>query len=180
MESLNTDTLIRLQVDQLEKEKRELNERLRIIAKRVDHTERAFRKEERPLLAKDYEQQLLDDRQTFAAVQKSRIETSRISHRHDLETKKRLSRMQGDYELRKGAIMAKRGNDFRKRKEAAEKKIAEEKAKRMKGVLQQREEEKRRREEEERIRREKEEEEARLEAGMCKLRWPLLVFLLTK
>lgn len=170
MESLNTDTLIRLQVDQLEKEKRELNERLRIIAKRVDHTERAFRKEERPLLAKDYEQQLLDDRQTFAAVQKSRIEASRIAHQHDLETKKRMSRMLGDYEMRKEVIMSKRGNDFRKRKEAAEKKIADEKAKKIKAVLQQREEENRRREEEERIQRQQEEEAARLEAGTCKLR----------
>jgi translation initiation factor 3 subunit A len=35
-----------MQVAQLEKEKTEMNERLRVIAKRIDHVERAFHKEE--------------------------------------------------------------------------------------------------------------------------------------
>jgi translation initiation factor 3 subunit A len=48
-----------MQVAQLEKETKELNKRLRmhIIVKRVDHTERAYRKEERPLLAQHDDQQ---------------------------------------------------------------------------------------------------------------------------
>jgi len=58
MENLNTDDLMKLQVEQLEKEKRDLNQRLRIVAKRVDHLERACRKEERPLLGQDYEQMI--------------------------------------------------------------------------------------------------------------------------
>ena len=62
---MNTDNLMRLQVEQLEKEKKERESRLRVIAKRIDHIERAYRQEERPLLAKDYELQQASDRATF-------------------------------------------------------------------------------------------------------------------
>ncbi|TFK83250.1 hypothetical protein K466DRAFT_555389 [Polyporus arcularius HHB13444] len=163
MESLSTDNLMRLQVEQLEKEKKELNERMRILAKRLDHIERAYRKEERPLLAKDYEQQQASDRAAFEAAQKARIEAHRQAHIHDIETKKRLSRMVSDYNQLRESIIAKRGEEFAKKKELAQKRMEEEKAKRRAAVLQAREEERARLEEEERIRREQEEEEARLE-----------------
>lgn len=166
MENLNTDDLMKLQVEQLEKEKKDLNQRLRIVAKRVDHIERAYRKEERPLLGQDYEEQQANDRATFESLQKSRIEGSRISHQHDVETKKRLSRMMDEYQSRRATIIAKKGDEYARRQAAAARKIEEEKAKRRKAVLQEREQERLRIEEEERIRRDREEEEARLEAGM--------------
>jgi translation initiation factor 3 subunit A len=165
MENLNTDNLMELHVRQLEKEKKDLNERLRIVAKRVDHTERAYRKAERPLLSKDYEQQQANDRRTFEAIQRTRIDASRVAHQQDLETKRRLTRMMGDYLSRNDAIIAKRAEEFDKKKEAAQKKIDEEKAKRRRTVLSQREAEAMRIEEEKRIKREQEEEAARLEAG---------------
>ena len=112
MENLNTDDLMKLQVEQLEKEKKDLNQRLRIVAKRVDHIERAYRKEERPLLGQDYEEQQANDRLTFEAVQKARIEGSKISHQRDIETKKRLSRMMDDYKSRRDVIAGKRGDDY--------------------------------------------------------------------
>ncbi|PCH34580.1 hypothetical protein WOLCODRAFT_139453 [Wolfiporia cocos MD-104 SS10] len=164
MENLSTDNLMRLQVEQLEKEKKELNERMRIVAKRLDHVERAFRKEERPLLAKDYEIQQANDKDAFEASQKSRLEAHKLAHQQDLETKKRLSRMLADYNAHRELIMSKRGEEFAKRKELAQKKIDEEKAKRRQTVLKQREEERLHREEEDRIKREQEAEEARKEA----------------
>jgi translation initiation factor 3 subunit A len=166
MENLNTDDLMKLQVEQLEKEKKDLHQRLRIVAKRVDHIERAYRKEERPLLGQDYEEQQANDRATFESLQKSRVEGSRISHQHDVETKKRLSRMMVEYQSRRATIIAKRGDEYARRQAAAARKIEEEKAKRRKAVLQEREQERLRIEEEERIRRDREEEEASLEAGM--------------
>ena len=90
---LNRDNLVKLQVQQIEKEKKDQSERLRIIAKRLDHLERAFRKEERPLLAKDYDQQQIDDRKAFEEAQKSRRQASRQAHKQELDMKKRLSRM---------------------------------------------------------------------------------------
>jgi len=64
-----------MHVEQLEKDKRELAERMRVIWKNgwttsSGHTGRR----KRPLLAKDYEAQQENDRLTFEALQKSRIE----------------------------------------------------------------------------------------------------------
>ncbi|KAG7087346.1 hypothetical protein E1B28_013322 [Marasmius oreades] len=160
----DTGDLISLQVQHIEKEKRELNQRLRVVAKRIDHLERAYRKEERPLVAQDYERQHANDRDTFEAVQKLRKETARTEHQRALETKKRLSRVMEDYLKRKDVLIAKKGEEFAKKRDAALRKIEEEKTKRKRAILASREEERKHREEEERIRREKEEEERRIEA----------------
>ncbi|KAJ7159870.1 translation initiation factor eIF3a [Mycena crocata] len=161
--SLDTEGLIGMQVAQLEKEKKEMSERLRIVAKRVDHIERACRKAERPLLAEDYAQQQASDRQTFAATQTARLEAARQAHAEDLATKARLSRMLPEYEARRGVILAKKGEEYAKKKDAAARKIEEEKAKRRKAVIAKREEERRAVEEAKRKEQEREEEERRLE-----------------
>ncbi|KAH9840561.1 uncharacterized protein C8Q71DRAFT_794742 [Rhodofomes roseus] len=163
MENISTDNLMRLQVEQLAKEKKELAERMRIASKRLDHIERAYRKEERPLLAKDYEIQQEDDKATFEITQKARLEAHRLAHQRDMETKKRLARTMPDYLAKKEEIMSKRKEEFQRRQELAQKKIEEEKAKRRATILKQREEERLLVEEEERIEREKEEEQRRLE-----------------
>ena len=95
------------------------------------------------------------------------MEDHRQAHVQDVETKKRLTRMLGDYKQLKATIASRRGEEYTKKKEPAQKKM-EEKAKWRAAVLKAREEERQAREEEERIRREKEEEERRLEAGT----WP--------
>ena len=157
---------MRLQVEQLEKEKKGLNERLRFIAKRLDHTERAFRKEERPLLALDYERQQAEDRAVFEEAQKRAIEEAREAHKLNLEAKKRMSRMLGDYKARKDFYIGRRGAEYAKKKADAEAKIEKEMKERYNAVMKEREERRREIEEEERIRREKEEEELRLEEGI--------------
>ena len=176
LETYDTEQLITIQVGQLEKEKKEMNERLTRISKRIDHIERAYRKEERPLLAKDYEQQQETDRRNFEALQEERKTSARQAHEEAVATKKRLLRMREDYEARRAEILARKGEEFSKRKEAAARKIEEEKAKRRKAVLAQREEERKRLEEEERIRREQEEEEMRLEEGEIICAYPLALF----
>ena len=130
VENLNTDNLMRLQVEQLEKEKKERESRLRVIAKRIDHTERAYRQEERPLLAKDYELQQASDHATFEQIQKGRIDAARLAHKRDLETKKRLSRILPEFEARKAIILEKRSAEYARKQAAAQAKIEEEKAKR--------------------------------------------------
>ena len=166
METYDTEGLITIQVAQLEKEKKEISERLRIIAKRIDHTERAYRKEEQPLLAEDYQKQQMTDRETFESIQQARREFSRQTHQDDLETKARLTRLLNDYHARKEMIIAKKKEEFAAKKAAAEKKIKEEKEKRLRAVLKAREEEKAKKEKEEQLRLQKEAEEARLEAGL--------------
>ncbi|KAG5220853.1 eukaryotic translation initiation factor [Salix suchowensis] len=152
-------------VAQIEKEKKEMTERLRVVSKRLDHIERAYRKDERPLLDRDYEEQQNNDRETFTSVQKSVKEAAKHTHDENLETKGRLSRMLADYKARKEVLVAKKGQEYAKMVEAAARKIKEEKSKRKRTLQLQWEEEEKKQAEEERIRREEEEEQARLEAG---------------
>ncbi|KAF8233783.1 translation initiation factor eIF3a [Tricholoma matsutake] len=163
MESYDTEGLIVIQVAQLEKEKKELSEKLRVVAKRIDHIERAYRKEERPLLGRDYEQQQNNDRETFEALQQARKNAAQVAHQEDMATKARLSRVIPDYEARREIIVAKKMVEFAKRKEVAEKKIEEENAKRKNAVLKAREEERLRAEAEQKRKRELEEEARRKE-----------------
>jgi translation initiation factor 3 subunit A len=156
---------MRLQVEQLEKEKRERESRLRVIAKRIDHTERAYRQEERPLLARDYELQQASDRATFEQIQKGRVDTARLAHKRDLETKKRLSRILPEFEARKAVILEKRSAEYERKKAAARAKIEEEKAKRRAAVLKAREEERLHQEAAERAHREAEELERKNKEG---------------
>ncbi|KAF7313200.1 Eukaryotic translation initiation factor 3 subunit A [Mycena kentingensis (nom. inval.)] len=163
--ALDTEGLIGMQVAQLEKEKREMSERLRGVSKRIDHLERAYRKDERPLIGQDYARQQAEDKLTFERTQKDRLEAARRAHQEDLETKQRLVRMLPEYESRRTAIIARRGEDFAKRKDVAARKIEEEKAKRRKMVLAKREEEKRIAEESKKKEEERRAEEQRLEAA---------------
>jgi translation initiation factor 3 subunit A len=87
MEDLSTDSLMLMQVEQLEREKKELNQRLR---KRIDYIERAYRKEERPLLAEHYAEQQATDRAIFEMLQHSRIEGARQRFQEDMASKKCL------------------------------------------------------------------------------------------
>ncbi|KAJ7641309.1 hypothetical protein FB45DRAFT_1000054 [Roridomyces roridus] len=162
--TLDTEGLIGMQVAQLEKEKKELNERLRIVAKRVDHIERAYRKDERPLLALDYEQQQAADRTTAAAVVTARQEASRAAHQEDLATKKRMLRMIPEYQKHREVVLAKKGEEFAKKRDAAARKIEEEKNKRRKAALAQREAERLAAEEAKKKEQERIQEQERLEA----------------
>lgn len=147
---------------------------MRVIGKWLDHVERAYRKEERPLLAKDYEAQQENDRLIFESLQKSRIETSKQQHQLNLETKARLSRMLGDFDKSKKEILERRGQEYAERQREASDKLREAKAKRIATVRKAREEERLRLEAEERELREREEEETRREAGPY-LHFPLLI-----
>lgn len=157
---------MRMHVEQLEKDKRESAERMRVIGKWLDHVERAYRKEERPLLAKDYEAQQENDRSTFEDLQKSRIENSKQQHQFDLETKARLSRILGDFKKTKNEILERRGQEYAEKEREAAEKLREAKAKKTASVRKAREEERLLKEAEEREHREREEEEARREAGV--------------
>lgn len=156
---------MRLQVEQLEKEKKERESRLRVIAKRIDHTERAYRQEERPLLAKDYELQQASDRTTFEQIQSGRIDAARLAHIRDLATKKRLSRVLPEFEARKAMILENRSAEYARKQAVAQAKIEDEKEKRRAVLLEAREEERLRQEAVEKARREAEELVRKKEEG---------------
>jgi translation initiation factor 3 subunit A len=149
----------------LEKEKKDLNERLRIAAKRIDHIERAYRKDERPLLTQDYADQQAADRVTFEEVQKARIENSLATHTQAVASKKRLGRMQDEYKAHRTTLLAAREEEYKRLKSRAEKNLEEEKAKMRKAYVEQKEAEVRQREEVEAAALKAEEEHLRAEAG---------------
>ncbi|KAG9312588.1 hypothetical protein JVU11DRAFT_6985 [Chiua virens] len=164
MEDLSKDRLMRLQVEQLEKEKKDMNERLRIAAKRIDHIERAYRKEERPLLAQDYAEQQATDRTTFEELQKTRIENSLAAHNQAVAAKKRLGRMEDEFRAHRETLLAARSEEYTRRQAIAEQKMEEEKDMRRQAHLAQLEAEQQEREEAEAAARKEEEERLRAEA----------------
>jgi len=150
----------------MDKERRELNERMRVIAKRMDHTERAFRKVEIPLVIEDYSRQQADDKAAFYATSQDALDAARQAHNENLDAKRRLSRIMPDYEIYANRVNQARQDDYTARSREAAAKIAEEKLKRRTAVLEEREQQARAKAEAERIRKEKEAEEARREQGM--------------
>lgn len=175
IDSLDTAALMRIQVEKMEKDKRDMAEKLRIIMKRIDHTERAFRKEEVPLLHKDYELQQKRDREVFEKSKASRIEDAKNAHAARLALKKKLAPMVNDIEAFKEKRLQATSAQYKKKVQEAKAKIEEEKAarkaaveKRRKEVEEERkraEEEAHRREEEDRLRQEEEARQAEEEAA---------------
>lgn len=161
LESLDKDKLVQLQVEQLEKEKRDLSERLRVIAKRMDHLERAYRIEEIPLLEQDYDRQKHEDREYYDSTRKARLDTAKSRHREDIILKKRLGRILPDYDAYRKVQESKRAQEFQAKREAATAKIEEEKEKRRQLYIRKKEEERQRMEAEEAEERRKEEEAAK-------------------
>ncbi|KAM0748142.1 hypothetical protein T439DRAFT_328131 [Meredithblackwellia eburnea MCA 4105] len=94
---MDKDAILQLSVQHLEKEKKDLAQKLSAVSKRMDHLERAFRKEEIPLLREDYQRQQQRDREAFVSTQAARIETLQRQHAEDLAIKGRLVHIMADY-----------------------------------------------------------------------------------
>lgn len=167
--SLDTEKLVQLQVEQIEREKKELSERLRTVLRRMDHIERAYRREEQPLLAADYERQQAADLANHKRAYEVQRATARERYEHDMAMKKVLSRIMPDYEGMRGMLLEKRRAAHEERVAHAQTQIEKEKEQRRADMIAAREEEERRRaaEEEERAKNEeqrklRDQEEARL------------------
>ncbi|KAI8325387.1 hypothetical protein GQ54DRAFT_301859 [Martensiomyces pterosporus] len=97
LEQLDTTKLLEMQVEQIEKEKHDMQTRLKTLARKMDHTERAYRRKEQALLEEDYEKQKLADRKYHDAARAAQLVQAREKHAHDVEHKQRFSRMIGDF-----------------------------------------------------------------------------------
>lgn len=161
--NMDTNKLVQMQVEQIEKEKKELAERLRLIHRKMDHLERAYRREEAPLLSADYERQKEEDLKYHQAARITLLQTSKEKHAADLEIKKRLTKILPDYQQLRSIIEDKRRGEFEERRRKATEQIELEKEKRRQQVREDRRRERREAEEAER-RRVQEEEEARVRA----------------
>ena len=125
-----------------------MSERLRIVGKRVDHLERAMRKEERPLLVDDYARQKEDDKKSHEEAQKLAKEMAIAQQKAERELKERLGRMMPDYLTARAQVESELAKELEKQRQQAAKRIAQEKDKFRNKVMERRREERERRERE--------------------------------
>ncbi|KAI9020724.1 hypothetical protein CLU79DRAFT_755207 [Phycomyces nitens] len=181
IEGSDVKTLLDLKVSRLQTEQREMNDRLKSINKRLDHTERAFRKEEIPLLHKDYEKQQKADLAYYEAARKAELIAAKTQHTKGMELKKRLNRILGDYTTYKQKLENEHREAIDAQRREIEAIIEKEKKERIalyratkEEIIKARKAEEaerlRREEEEERLRAENEKKEAEKQARLAKAR----------
>lgn len=163
LEELDSTRLRAMKLAQLEKEKNELNDRIRITGKRVDHLERAFRREEVKYLTADYEAQKKHDMEIYENNKKETLEATLEKHKEDVALKHRLGRLVPVFNSFRKNVGEKRHEEFEKRRKAAEKEFENKKKQRVKEVTERRRRERMERENEERRKREEQERREREE-----------------
>ncbi|KAH8431764.1 putative eukaryotic translation initiation factor 3 subunit EifCa [Aspergillus melleus] len=169
LEDMDSNRIRAIKLAQLEKEKNELNDRIRTTAKRIDHLERAFRREELKHIPEDYEEQKKRDLELYEATKASALKEAENTHKEAVALKHRLSRLVPQFTSFRKEVSEKRHEEFEKRRKAAEREFEAKKKQRVKEVQERRrrekaereEAERRQKEEEERIKREEEERVAR-------------------
>lgn len=148
----------------LEKEKNELGEKLRTTGRRIDHLERALRKEEAKHLPEDYEAQKERDRIEYDRSKAQTLNEHKLKHEEDVTLKRRLTRLVPAYESYRNEKRAERHADFEKRRKNAERELEAKKQQRVQEHRERKERERREREARERAEREEQERREREEA----------------
>ncbi|KAI2788978.1 Eukaryotic translation initiation factor 3 subunit A [Penicillium oxalicum] len=162
-EELDANRLRAIKLAHLEKEKNELNERVRATAKRIDHLERALRREEAKHVPGDYEAQKKHDMELYEAQKAETLKEAKRKHAEAVALKHRLGRLVPQFSSFRKELSEKRHEEFEKRRKAAEREFEAKKKQRVKEVTERRRREKQEREENERRRKEEEERAAREE-----------------
>jgi translation initiation factor 3 subunit A len=159
--NLDSNKIRMIKLQQLEREKNSIAEKLRVTGKRIDHLERAFRKEEAKKLPEDYAKQREADLAAYEAVKAETLKEAEQRHKESVELKHRLQRIMPIYEDFRKNLQSRRHEEFEKRRRDAEREFEKAVASRRKEAREQRMREKRMREEKEREMREAEERAAR-------------------
>ncbi|XP_052007122.1 eukaryotic translation initiation factor 3 subunit A isoform X2 [Xyrauchen texanus] len=143
LEELDPDFIMAKQVEQLEKEKKELQERLKNQEKKIDYFERAKRLEEIPLIKKAYEEQRIKDMELWELQEEERISNMKMEREKALEHKQRMSRMMEDKENFLSKIKAARSFIFEEKIKQFQERLVEEKKRRLEDRKKQRKEDRR-------------------------------------
>lgn len=104
LQDLDTDKLRMMQVEQLNKDKKELEEKLRGVAKKSDHLERAYRRFELQALEKEAGAQEDKDVAAYNEHKTAKITKARKEYDDAVALKERLGRILGDYTPFKAVI----------------------------------------------------------------------------
>ncbi|KAA1074380.1 eukaryotic translation initiation factor 3 subunit A [Puccinia graminis f. sp. tritici] len=170
LKGVDTNTIIQMGVEQIEKEKKELAAKMKTVNKRLDHTERAMRREEIPLLAEDYKLQQIRDETNMKKLQEELVEGLQTKHANEVTIKHKLQKMMPDFLKFKERIANQRGHDYKKAKEESLIKIEQAKIERRAQVVKERKlakakaaEELKMKEEEERLEEERKKKQAEID-----------------
>jgi translation initiation factor 3 subunit A len=171
IDELDSGAIRGIKLSQLEKEKNEKDSKIRITAKRIDHLERAFRREEVKHIPEDYEQQRQRDLEIHEKTTEETLKEAQRKHKEGLLLKRRLERLVDHYDQFKAEVAERRHDEFEKRRKAAERdfenkkrqRVKEHRERKMQERMAREAEEQRLREEQERAEREAEEKAAKEE-----------------
>ena len=161
LDNLDGNRLRAMKLAQLEREKNDVNEKLRVTGKRIDHLERAFRKEEAKKLPEDYAAQRERDLSAYEKTKAQTLKDAEAKHKENVELKHRLSRLVPAYESFRESVVERRRDEFERRRRDAERELEKAVTQRRKEFRERKAIEKRQREEQERILREEEERAAK-------------------
>ncbi len=128
---LDTEAIMIKQVEELENEKRQLNARLKAQEKKVDHLERAKRKEEIPLIKEAMVKDEAEDEIIWKNKEEERIKTAIIDREEAVKTRDRLSRMKEDKNKFMDQLLKERKTLFDQKLGDFNKLVEEQKAKRL-------------------------------------------------
>merc|ERR1712045_392346 len=143
--TLDTEKILDLQVLELEKEKKELQVRLKKQEKNVDHIERAKRQEEIPLLKLQFEEFKEESKQVWEEQEQERIELEKTQRETDVKNRDRMKRMTVDKDLYLDGLLKERKNIFEKKLTEFNATVTEERKKRLERRKEERIEDRRRR-----------------------------------
>ncbi|ODV90351.1 hypothetical protein CANCADRAFT_16415, partial [Tortispora caseinolytica NRRL Y-17796] len=119
IKDLDTQEINDIQVEQLKKESREMATKTKLVAKRLDYLERAFRREAEPLVIADYEKQKIEDKERHARRYKAIVEKSKHEHEEQVAMRDRLSHIRGDALSLSEKVKAKKLKEIEQKKQEA-------------------------------------------------------------
>ncbi|KAI9670960.1 MAG: eukaryotic translation initiation factor 3 subunit A [Alyxoria varia] len=157
LDDIDSGRIRAMKIAALEKEKSELSERLRVTGKRMDHLERAYRREEARHLPEDKEAQMEQDREEYERTTEQTLKDAKEKHASDVALKRRLTRLFPLYESFRAEKQEERKAEFEKRRKAAQKELEAKKQARISEHRERKARERKEREERERQAREEEE-----------------------
>ena len=132
IDQLDSSAIRGIKLSQLEKEKNEKDRVVRITSKRIDHLERAFRREELKHIPEDYDKQRQSDLEIYEKTKEETLKDSQTKHKEGLLLKRRLERLVDHYDQFKAEVAERRHDEFEKRRKAAERDFENKKRQRVK------------------------------------------------
>lgn len=136
--NMTSDKINQMVFEQVAKDKKELTERMTQAFKRLDHTERALRQLELPLLEKDAQTQKDRDLETYNSFKNKLVENAKEEHEKKLALHDRLNKIYGSFREYSSQIAVTKKEQLKKEREAKLQQLEEAKQRRIEDVRQQR------------------------------------------